>query len=183
MVMAAFCHPAPGGGRFNTDALGAWYCATEIETAIAETAYHHTRRLAHSASGFRHTIQMRELISVLDSPMADIRGLRAIHPDLYDPDNYAASQILARPCAGRARMGSCSTACAAPAAKTRSCSGRASCRRFSRAITSIIAGAAARSRPWSGSRTPEEWGTHSRRSPVHRAADQAAAPPRRRLPN
>ncbi len=94
MVMAAFCHPAPGGGRFNTDALGAWYCATEIETAITETVYHHTRRLAHSASGFRHTIQMRELISVLDSPMADIRGLRAIHPDLYDPDNYAASQIF-----------------------------------------------------------------------------------------
>ncbi len=58
MVMAAFCHPAPGGGRFNTDALGAWYCATEIETAIAETVYHHTRRIAHSASGFRHTIQI-----------------------------------------------------------------------------------------------------------------------------
>ncbi len=94
MIMAAFCHPAPGGGRFSTDALGAWYCATEIETAITETVYHHTRRLAHSASGFRHTIQMRELISVLDSPMHDIRGLRAIHPDLYDPENYAASQMF-----------------------------------------------------------------------------------------
>jgi RES domain len=56
LIMAAFCHPAPGGGRFNNEALGAWYCAKEIETAISETVYHHTRRLAHSASGFRHVI-------------------------------------------------------------------------------------------------------------------------------
>ena len=92
MVMAAFCHPAPGGGRFNTETLGAWYCATAVETAIAETVYHHTRRLAHSASGFRHVIQMRELISDLDAPFHDVRGLRAIEPELYSPDSYAASQ-------------------------------------------------------------------------------------------
>lgn len=92
LVMAAFCHPAPGGGRFNTEALGAWYCAREIETAIAETVYHHTRRLAHSAAGFRNTIQMRELISDVAAEVADIRGLRQSRPDLYDPDGYAASQ-------------------------------------------------------------------------------------------
>jgi len=76
LVMAAFCHPAPGGGRFNNEALGAWYCATEIETAIAETVYHHTKRLAHSASGFRHVIQMRELISEVDAEVYDVRSLR-----------------------------------------------------------------------------------------------------------
>jgi len=92
LVMAAFCHPAPGGGRFNSKALGAWYCATEIETAIAETAYHHTKRLAHSASGFRHVIQMRELISDIDAEVYDLRGLRDRHPELYDPESYAASQ-------------------------------------------------------------------------------------------
>lgn len=92
LVMAAFCHPAPGGGRFNTEALGGWYCATEIETAIAETVYHHTKRLAHSASGFRHVIQMRELISNVAAAFSDIRGLRARRPELYDPDGYAASQ-------------------------------------------------------------------------------------------
>ncbi|MGH6991597.1 MAG: RES family NAD+ phosphorylase, partial [Stellaceae bacterium] len=73
LVMGAFCHPAPGGGRFNTEALGAWYCATAIETAIAETAYHHARRLAHSAAGFRQAIQMRELISHVDAELFDIR--------------------------------------------------------------------------------------------------------------
>ena len=92
LIMAAFCHPAPGGGRFNTEALGAWYCAHEIETAIAETVHHHTERLAHSASGFRHVIQMRELISNVVADFVDIRGLRARHPELYHPDSYAASQ-------------------------------------------------------------------------------------------
>jgi RES domain-containing protein len=92
LVMAAFCHPAPGGGRFNTDALGAWYCATEIATAIAETVHHHTRRLAHSAAGFRQTIQMRELLSTPSGAFHDLRGMRATRADLYDPDSYAASQ-------------------------------------------------------------------------------------------
>ena len=92
LVMAAFCHPPPGGGRFNSETLGAWYCATEIETAIAETVYHHTRLLAHSASGFRHVIQMRELISEVDAEVCDLRGLRKRHPELYDPESYAASQ-------------------------------------------------------------------------------------------
>ena len=92
VAMAAFCHPAPGGGRFNTEALGAWYCAREIETAIAETIYHHIRRLAHSASGFRHVIQMRELISDIDAEFSDVRGLRESYPELYDPESYAVSQ-------------------------------------------------------------------------------------------
>jgi RES domain-containing protein len=92
LVMAAFCHPAPGGGRFNTDAVGAWYCASEIETAIAETVYHHTKRLAHSAGGFRHVIQMRELISNVAATLSDLRGLRAHRSELYDSDSYAASQ-------------------------------------------------------------------------------------------
>jgi RES domain-containing protein len=43
-----------GGGRFNGEALGAWYCATDIETAIAGTVYHQTMSLAHSASEFCH---------------------------------------------------------------------------------------------------------------------------------
>jgi RES domain-containing protein len=94
LVMAAFCHPALGCGRFNTDTLGAWYCATEIETALAETVYHHSRRLAHSASGFHHVIQMRELISAIDAEFADIRDLRDSHPELYDAQSYAESQPI-----------------------------------------------------------------------------------------
>jgi len=90
--MAAFCHPAPGGGRFNSKVLGAWYCAPEIQTAIAETVYLHAKRLAHWPSGFRHAIQMRELVSEVDAEVYDIRGLRERDPELYDPECYAASQ-------------------------------------------------------------------------------------------
>jgi RES domain len=92
LIMAAFCHPAPGGGRFSGEALGAWYCATEVETAVAETVYHHTRRLAHSAGGFRQVIQMRELISDIDGDFADIREFTEKRRELYDPESYAASQ-------------------------------------------------------------------------------------------
>jgi RES domain-containing protein len=92
LAMAAFCYPAPGGGRFNTGRLGAWYAAREIETAIAETVYHHTRRLALSGLGYHATIQMRELRAEMDARLHDVRGRRKARPDLYDPESYARSQ-------------------------------------------------------------------------------------------
>jgi RES domain-containing protein len=92
LVMAAFCYPAPGGGRFNTERLGAWYAAREVETAIAETVHHHTRRLALSALGFHATIQMRELRAEIDARFHDVRGQRKARPDLYDAGSYARSQ-------------------------------------------------------------------------------------------
>ncbi|NBC34842.1 MAG: RES domain-containing protein [Alphaproteobacteria bacterium] len=58
MAMAAFLHPSPGGGRFNTDRLGAWYAACDRQTAIAETLFHHERRLRTSAAVFPATIKM-----------------------------------------------------------------------------------------------------------------------------
>jgi hypothetical protein len=92
LVMAAFCYPAPGGGRFSSDRLGAWYAAREVETAIAETVYHHRRRLGLSAMGFHATIQMRELGAEVDARFHDIRGHRRARPDLYDPGSYGRSQ-------------------------------------------------------------------------------------------
>lgn len=96
LAMAAFLHPSPGGGRFNRDDLGAWYAACDPATAIAETLYHHTRRLRASASGFPSSIQMRELISSPIADLHDLRGLQAARTDLYDPEpaRYAPSQAL-----------------------------------------------------------------------------------------
>ena len=45
VIMAAFCHPRPGGGRFNGPDRGAWYAGTELESAHAEVIYHRTREL------------------------------------------------------------------------------------------------------------------------------------------
>lgn len=94
-AMAAFLHCSETGGRFSDRRLGAWYAATEIETAIEETVFHNERRLRLSEGGFPNRIQMRELTTNVDMEFLDIRGLRAARPDLYDPDSYAASQAFA----------------------------------------------------------------------------------------
>src|SRR5690606_29762182 len=45
IVMAAFLHAAPGGGRFSSPELGAWYASAELPAAAAEVG-HHLRREA-----------------------------------------------------------------------------------------------------------------------------------------
>ncbi|WP_039852872.1 RES family NAD+ phosphorylase [Magnetospirillum fulvum] len=93
-IMAAFCYPSPEGGRFTGPDLGAWYCALDLETAIAETAHHNRRRLLKA--GMLHAvIQMRQLVAEVDAAFHDIRGQQAIRPELYDPNDYAASQTFA----------------------------------------------------------------------------------------
>lgn len=94
IVMAAFLHAAPDGGRFNGPKLGAWYAARDLTTAVRETSYHHTRRIAASAMGFDATITMRELITTLDARLIDVRGYQLQHAELYDPDDYSASQTF-----------------------------------------------------------------------------------------
>lgn len=49
IVMAAFCHPRPEGGRFNEPTLGAWYAGLALETALQETIFHKQRNLMKSA--------------------------------------------------------------------------------------------------------------------------------------
>src|SRR5260370_9344706 len=46
VVMAAYCHPRPAGGRFNNSSRGAWYAPFELETAQAEIIYHKTKELS-----------------------------------------------------------------------------------------------------------------------------------------
>jgi hypothetical protein len=92
MVMAAFLHADAAGGRFTVWRLGAWYAEFEVATAIAETVYHSARRLRLSHGAFPSNIQMRELIGRIDCELIDIRGLRTDRADLYDPDDYGASQ-------------------------------------------------------------------------------------------
>lgn len=95
LVMAAFLHAPEEGGRFSDHRLGAWYAATEVETSLAETIYHHERRLKASAAGFPARLQMRELIARLDDEFLDLRGLQDSRPELYHPTDYAASQAFA----------------------------------------------------------------------------------------
>jgi hypothetical protein len=94
LVMAAFLHSDENGGRFTDRRLGAWYAATEIETAIAETVHHNERRLRASSAGFPARIQLRELVVALDSDYLDLRGQQTAHPELYHPLDYSGSQAF-----------------------------------------------------------------------------------------
>jgi hypothetical protein len=95
MVMAAFTHADEAGGRFTDGRLGAWYAAFTVDTAIAETLHHATRRLNLSDGAFPSAMQMRELVAKIDCSLVDIRSRKANLPDCYDLASYVASQKLA----------------------------------------------------------------------------------------
>lgn len=94
MVMAAFLHTDAAGGRFTDGRLGAWYASLDVDTAIAETVHHSTRRLRLSDGAFPSSIQMRELVAGIDCTLVDLRGQRQERPELYDPNAYRAAQAF-----------------------------------------------------------------------------------------
>jgi RES domain len=95
IVMAAFLHADEMGGRFTDSRLGGWYASFDVETAIAETLYHNTRRLRMSDGSFPNRIQIRELIVDIDTKLIDVRGLQKDRPELYMDADYSASQAFA----------------------------------------------------------------------------------------
>lgn len=92
VVMAAFCHPRPDGGRFNGPDRGAWYTARRLETAQAEIAYHRGRELAEVGISDAR-LEMRLYQADFHDRFHD---LRAFEGAIYDPASYAASQAVAR---------------------------------------------------------------------------------------
>jgi hypothetical protein len=91
VIMAAFCHPRAGGGRFHGEDRGAWYAGTELDTAHAEVIYHRGKELAEI--GITETrLEMRLYLADFDADFEDVRGIKRLH----DPDSYTASQACAR---------------------------------------------------------------------------------------
>ncbi len=101
-VMAAFTHVAPEGGRFNDGGYGAYYAARERDTAVAETIWRRELFLSRTSEPPMH-LDMRMLEAHLAGDLHDLRGMGGAFPAVYDPDDYAASQALAR---GLRRRGS-----------------------------------------------------------------------------
>lgn len=89
IVLAAFLHVAPGGGRFNGPELGAWYASADVRTAAAEVA-HHLRREAVARDVPGMTRVYRSYTAQLDGDFRDVRG----EAELHDPTRYAASQTF-----------------------------------------------------------------------------------------
>jgi hypothetical protein len=91
VVMAAFCHPRPGGARFSGADRGAWYAGRTLETALAESIYHRTREIAE-VGPLETRVQMRLYHADFRATFHDIRLSRREHAPLYDPDSYVHSQ-------------------------------------------------------------------------------------------
>jgi hypothetical protein len=94
-IMAAFTHINPDGARFTDGTFGAYYCARELETGVTETRYHRERFLAATAEPAQE-IDMRVYAAEFDTDLTDLRGRQSHCPDLYQTDDYSASQSYAR---------------------------------------------------------------------------------------
>jgi len=94
VVMAAFCHPRPGGGRFSTEDKGAWYAGRSVEIALAESVYHRTQELVE-VGHFDTRVQMRLYHADFASTFHDVRA-RPLDDPLYHPIAYDQSQAFVR---------------------------------------------------------------------------------------
>jgi hypothetical protein len=93
IINAAFCYPRPEGSRFNDGERGAWYCAFETETALAEIIFHKTVEY-QEIDRFDDSVSYQALLADFSSAFHDIRGA-AEFADCLDPRSYRASQQLA----------------------------------------------------------------------------------------
>lgn len=95
VVMAAFCHPRPAGGRFNGAERGAWYAANSLPGAHAEVVYHRTLELAEI--GVLETrVQMRLYQADFHDTFHDVRADLPENVPYHDSASYVASQALGR---------------------------------------------------------------------------------------
>jgi RES domain len=94
VIMAAFCHPHPQGGRFNEPDLGAWYAALALQTAFEETIFHRTKEL--DEIGVTDTyVHMRQYLADFDTDLYDVRPSPEFDP-CHDPNSDVGGQSLAR---------------------------------------------------------------------------------------
>lgn len=94
VVMAAYCHPRPGGGRFNDENRGAWYAAFNLKTAHAEAIHARTRELDEIGGWFDTAMQMVAYLADFNADFHDLRDQR--FAAYLDPDDYSSSQRLGR---------------------------------------------------------------------------------------
>jgi len=102
IINAAFCHPSPGGSRFNSQDRGAWYASFELETSHAEVAYHRQLWLRETAWEEEDTSDYLDYLADFRADFHDLRdsagrspGRTKEYADCLSPTSYAASQALA----------------------------------------------------------------------------------------
>jgi RES domain-containing protein len=93
IINAAFTYARPEGSRFNDGERGAWYCAFDAPTALAEIVFHKTVEY-QEINRFDDTVTYQALLADFGAAFHDVRGIDAYQPCL-DPASYIASQQLA----------------------------------------------------------------------------------------
>lgn len=93
IINAAFCYPRPEGSRFNDGERGAWYCAFDVETALAEVSFHKTVEY-QEINRFDDSVSYQSMLADFTATFHDLRGANACAKCL-DPASYIASQALA----------------------------------------------------------------------------------------
>ena len=93
IINAAYTYPRPEGSRFNDGERGAWYCAFEVETSLAEISFHKTVEYTE-IDRFDDSVTYQAMLADFTSTFHDIRGIDAFASCL-DPASYIDSQKLA----------------------------------------------------------------------------------------
>jgi hypothetical protein len=97
IVNAAFTHPGPFGGRFHGPHRGAWYAGFELETSVAEVAFHKRRFLAEARIEGQHAFDYAEFLADFSGPfhtLDDAEKKNCLDPAPV-PQCYSAPQALA----------------------------------------------------------------------------------------
>jgi len=97
VVNAAFTHPGPFGGRFHGPQRGAWYAGFEIETSVAEVAFHKRRFLEDGRIQGRHAFDYVDFLADFSGRFHTLdlsEEESCLQPDPV-PQCYGSSQALA----------------------------------------------------------------------------------------
>lgn len=94
IINAAFTYARPEGSRFNSHDRGAWYCAFDIDTALAEVCFH--KVVEYSEINYFHdSVTYQAILADFTSEFHTLYGHTQTFASCLDANSYIASQQLA----------------------------------------------------------------------------------------
>ena len=93
IINAAFTYARPEGSRFNDGQRGAWYCAFDVQTALAEVIFHKTVEYAE-INRYDDSVSYQLMLADFTAPFHDLRG-QPRYRNCLDAGSYVHSQQLA----------------------------------------------------------------------------------------
>jgi hypothetical protein len=145
IINAAYTYPRPEGSRFSDGERGAWYCAFDIETAMAEIVFHKTVEY-QEINRFDDSVSYQAMLADFTATFHDLRG-QPKFAECLDPRSYIPSQLLAARLLDKGSMGVIFPSVRHAGGTNLAC--------FRPALVGNVRKAAAYRLTWSGSTTPE----------------------------